>query len=414
MTEEPRDDDRRRICAIVPSFNARETLPEVLHGIDGAVETIIVVDDGSSDATPTFLREWSAEGGAASARDQVRASRRVALLRPANGGKAAALRDGFEHAIGIGFELALTIDADGQHDPIDARRMVARAIDALVNGGPGAPPRLLCGARDPATPGYPRRNLTGRRLNDLAIRAQTGVPVDDSPCGLRVYPLIVVSRVRCLSGRFAWEEEFITRAIWMGAEYESQSIRCIYHHGAARRSHYRFRRDWPEGFAINLWLLALASLPPAPTRAAMVRLGGQVAEAWSLRRGRDQLLGDSPARLHGGAAMALGALGAIGIAGEVSAGSVGSGLGPGSTVAALIAAWLVIRWHGSLWLAGVGAAVGIGAGALAGAIAQALSDRTLQGELAAGRSWVFAGAALAAALLLLGVTWTAALRRKSR
>jgi len=374
-----------RCCAIVPTFQAIETLPEVLRHLDGAVECIIVVDDGSTDGTRDALDAWCAgtahesRGGAA----------RLAILRSHNGGKAAALRDGFAKASELGFDRALTIDADGQHDPADARRMLARAATGLI-----------CGVRDPRTPGYPRRNLTGRRLNDLAIRAQTGVRVEDSPCGLRVYPLSIVAQVRCISGRFAWEEEFITRAIWAGARYEPHPIRCIYHEGPLRRSHYRFLRDWPEGIAVNLWLTALAALPPLPNARAIARFARQIEGALAPARAMDQLAGDSPSRLHGGAAMAFGALGSIGAADLISGGGLllqASEMRAGGESAAwsawhgawpaLLAAWLMIRLHGSIWLALAG-----------GAVALALIRVDVP--------------TVVAAALLLAVTWTLALRRR--
>ncbi len=325
----------------MPAYQARETLPRILEAIEGSADAVIVVDDGSTDGSAEFLRAWASAAGAAAS-----GARRV-ILRPRNGGKAAALRDGFDVAIARGFDLALTVDADGQHDPADAAAMARRARSR------GRADILLCGARDPSTPGYPRRNLSGRRLNDLAIRAQTGVRVVDSPCGLRVYPLETVRLVRCLSGRFAWEEEFLTRAIWAGAIYESMPIRCIYEVGGARRSHYRFRRDWPEGVAINLWLCMLALRPPWPTRRSLERFAWQIGAALSPRRMMDQLRGDAPSRLHGAASAAIGAalLGAWGMPGVSSR---------AAWIASAVAAWTMIRLHGSMGLAvggGVAAAL---------------------------------------------------------
>jgi len=366
----------------VPAYQALASLPAVLGRIERAVDAVIVVDDGSTDGSVEFLRSWSeADAPVASGKSDHAGSRmergahdaraertRIAILRERNGGKAAALRDGFDAALARGFELAVTVDADGQHDPEDARRLASMARE-LAAGEHGAASVLLCGVRDAGTPGYPLRNLAGRRLNDLAIRAQTGVSVEDSPCGLRVYPLSIVRRVRCLSGRFAWEEEFITRAIWAGASYRAAPIRCIYETGPERRSHYRFRRDWPEGIAINLWLCARALFPPAPTRRSLGRFAWQVGAGLSPGRAIDQLLGDSPSRLHGAATMAIGAasFGRLGVAewselavGTVAASGTGGYGARGAWIAVAIGAWIVLRLHGSLPLAlaaGAGAAL---------------------------------------------------------
>lgn len=322
----------------------------MLEGIESSVDAIIVVDDGSSDGSAEFLHAWrgAPHGVGAFGAGRIGASAstverpREVITRSANGGKAAALADGFAAALARGFDLALTIDADGQHDPADAASLatVARAM-------PIESETLLCGVRDPSTPGYPRRNLTGRRLNDLAIRAQTGVQVDDSPCGLRVYPLALVRRVRCLSGRFSWEEEFLTRAIWAGATYRTHAIRCIYAAAGEHRSHYRARRDYPEGIAVNLWLCALALRPPAPTMRGIRRLGRQIGSLASPRRAIAQITGDSPSRLHGAAAMAIGA---------ATLGAVGSGaVSRSEWLTAAIGVWVLLRLHGSLPVALIGA-----------------------------------------------------------
>lgn len=396
-----------KLCAIVPAFQARDTLPAVLEGVARWCIPIIVVDDGSNDGTAVWLDQWRMETGSVNAR--------ILIKRAVNGGKAAALRDGLSHSSALGFDAAITIDADGQHDPLDGARLIeryqAREGEAIV-----------CGERDPGAPGYPLRNLTGRRLNDLAIRAQTGVAVSDCPCGLRVYPLRVYERVRCVSGRFAWEEEFLTRALWHGCGYERVPIRCIYAPHGHHRSHYRFRRDWPEGIAVNLWLIALALRPPSPTRAALIRCVRQVASALSLRRARDQLVGESPARLHGAASMAIGAIafgataaGAIEFAAQVLDGA-NHGASAGETgfswrwIATALGAWTLVRLHGSLLLAiGVGVLAGM-AEVIAARVMHRVSTPARVGELTPGLS---AAVIVVVALLLLVVPSVMALRRRA-
>jgi len=425
-----------RLCAIVPTFDAVETLPAVLAGVEWWGMPIIVVDDGSRDLTHDWLERWSDSRAGNSGGERAR----IVVTRSENGGKAAALRDGFARAIELGFDAAVTIDADGQHDPADAPRLIAKYTEHLRTHGV---PAIVCGERNAATPGYPLRNLAGRRLNDLAIRAQTGVRVSDCPCGLRVYPLDAVRRVRCASGRFAWEEEFLTRAIWAGFGYERVPIRCIYgvdaESGAAaanapdgsrarealaarsgaptanaaatahrrHRSHYRFRRDWPEGIVVNLWLVVIALLPPAPTRRSLARLGRQVLGALSPARAFEHLVGDSPARLHGAAAMAIGAVG-FGILSGTLGAVTSWPTWPVSTwlpwLPPLLAAWIVVRLHGSLLLA-------LGAGAIAWVLAAAAGSMSVSNDSGAGAN-LFA-VPFFVALVLLIVPSVIALRRRA-
>jgi len=79
----------------------RETLPGV---------TVLVVDDGSSDATSTLAREAGA----------------VVVTVPFNLGVGGAMRVGFRYALEHGYQAVVQIDADGQHDP--------RTVQALLDG----------------------------------------------------------------------------------------------------------------------------------------------------------------------------------------------------------------------------------------------------------------------------------------
>lgn len=404
----------------MPAYQAIRTLPSLLEGVERWGVPIIVIDDGSTDGTLAFLEQWSS-GSLSRASDDERSSlvpqpptARHVIRRAENGGKAAALRDGFARALELGFDAAVTIDSDGQHDPDNGARLLERFVEL---GGRA----IVCGERSAATPEYPLRNLAGRRLNDLAIRAQTGVPVSDCPCGLRVYPLQAVKAVRCMSGRFAWEEEFLTRAIWAGFVYERVAIRCIYQRApdGTRSSHYRFMRDWPEGIGINLWLTGAALCPPVPSKHALRRLAAQMMGAMSLRRAWEQLAGDAPARLHGAASMAVGALSALGAVGlhveattrgAIDASSKGSLMAAPELAAgaALVAAWIVVRLHGAMALALIGFGIAVAAGAAA--------RRVFAPLMGAESDLAGAGVALAAvvctALLLLLAPSIRVLRRR--
>jgi hypothetical protein len=64
---------------------------------------------------------------------------------------------------------------------------------------------------------------------------------------MRLYPLAMTRTLRCISGRYAWEEEAIIRLVWAGASVQQVEIPVIYRDAAVAPSHYQFRRDWTEG-----------------------------------------------------------------------------------------------------------------------------------------------------------------------
>lgn len=260
------------IAVLVPTYNNRSTLDAVLRGAAAHGLPVVVIDDAGTDDSESVLAELEAEGVL---------HRRLRL--PRNLGKAGALRAGFELCRQDGFTHAITCDSDAQHDT-DLIPVFAEA----TRTDPGS---YLLGCRFPLHPDQPRRNLLGRILSNVAIRAHSGVTIGDAACGFRCWPLELPATVRGLSGRYAWEEEMITRAAWAGWPITSIDVPAIYHPPSTRVSHYRFRRDWSEGIGIYLLLLLEAILPRFP-RA----LDGRRPFRDGLLRRFDRLLSPGPLR----------------------------------------------------------------------------------------------------------------------
>ncbi len=112
------------LLVIVPAWNEQESLPSVLDELAAAVPdaAVLVVNDGSTDDTAAV----------------VRASGRAMLLDlPLNLGVGGAMRAGYRFALRHGYERAVQVDADGQHDPTDIARVVA-LLDEGANVAIGA------------------------------------------------------------------------------------------------------------------------------------------------------------------------------------------------------------------------------------------------------------------------------------
>lgn len=305
------------IAILVPVYDNASTIESVLRGCGASGLPVWVVNDGSTDGSDAIARRLVEEGVV-----------REVIDCPRNLGKAGALRVGFDHLHALGVRTAISVDADGQHDPAVIPETVA-----IVEGHPDA---LIVGCRWPLHPDQPRKNLIGRCFSNLAIRAHCGVAVGDAPCGYRAWPLADSVTVRGVSGRYAWEQEMITRLAWRGVPVLPIDIPAIYHPRETRISHYRFGRDWPEGIAIYAWLL-LVSLVPLPR-------GGSRGVGRSFTRRFDRLL--SPGPLRGrrpetwtNRLLTLAALLAGGIAGVLL---------PASPWTLAAAGWIGWRWHAGL------------------------------------------------------------------
>jgi glycosyltransferase involved in cell wall biosynthesis len=145
------------VSVVVPAFNEAEGIGAVVSDLAaaGPWHEIIVVDDGSQDATA----ERAAEAGASVVR------------HPYNKGNGAAVKSGIRRASG---EFVLIIDGDGQHRPEDARRLVARLGEY----------DLVIGARASATQATAARKLGNAALNGLASYL-TGREIPDLTSGFR-------------------------------------------------------------------------------------------------------------------------------------------------------------------------------------------------------------------------------------
>ena len=306
-----------RIAVLIPTYDNRETLESVLRAAAGHGLPLVVVDDASTDGCDAIIAGLEREG-------VVDRSFRV----PRNLGKAGALRAGFELMRRTGFTHAITCDSDAQHD--------TDLIPVFAEATRRAPDAYLLGCRFPLHPDQPRRNLLGRTSSNVAIRAHCGLAIGDAPCGFRSWPLELAAAIRGLSGRYAWEEEMITRAAWAGWPVRSIDVPEIYHPRDTRVSHYRFRRDWSEGIGIYLLLLGEALLPRIhrgatgrhPFRSSFLRRFDRLLSPGPLRGRRPEAATNRWFQL---VAILLAILVAI--------------LAPASSATLAVVAWVGWRWH---------------------------------------------------------------------
>jgi len=272
------------LCVIVPTYNHGPTVSQVLDAIAALALPLVVVNDGSTDDTANLLETWMTQHPHAPA---------ILRTHAANKGKAAALRTGFDAAAQAGFTHAATIDADGQLEPSD--------IPSLFEVAKDNPDALILGQRPTDMAQCPTRCLVGRSFASLGVLAQCGLHLDDTQCGLRIYPLKLVQRVACRAGRFSFEAEMIVRAAWAGFGVVPAPVRCVYFEGARRVSHYRPWSDSLRQCGMHFRLLTIAMLawphprltdaPPSKARGLLPRLANWLSPARCVRETRADLLG---------------------------------------------------------------------------------------------------------------------------
>ena len=225
-----------RFCAVIPTYNNAGTLLDVVVRTHRQLPDIIVVNDGSTDATAACL---------ASSPVPVTV---VALAR--NRGKGYALREGFRKARACGFTHAVTIDADGQHYPED--------IPALVAASRRNPAALIVGSRPFDHENMPRGNTFANRFSNFWFRLQTGIDLPATQPGLRIYPLSGIRGERWLTARYEAELELLVASAWAGVPLCPVTVRVSYPED--RVTHFRPVMDFVRISLLNTVLCLLAAV----------------------------------------------------------------------------------------------------------------------------------------------------------
>lgn len=231
-----------RICVVIPVYNHGLTVQSVARGAKASFP-VIVVDDGSTDATPRVL---AGEQGL------------TLVTLPSNQGKGAALRAGFARARQQGFTHAITIDADGQHRTgslADFAAACARQPEAFV-----------IGVRDLRKAGAPWPRRASNELSTFWFQFETGVRLADTQCGYRAYPLAPLAPLRVTSGRYAYELEILVKAAWAGVPLVAQAVEADYAAPTSRLSHFRPWRDMLAISRLHAKCSMQAFLAPAALR----------------------------------------------------------------------------------------------------------------------------------------------------
>ncbi len=218
-----------KIAVVIPAYNAASTIGELISGISKIIspENVFVVDDGSDDQTEFIARGLG-----------------VWVLRHVvKRGKGAALRDGVMKALGLNYELILTMDSDLQHDPAEIPKFIAAAahLDIVV------------GKRNISTDTMPFHRVISNTLTTSMISSRTGAAIEDSQCGYRLYRARVLRAVDSRCRHFDYESDMLLKATIEGYRIGFVPIKTIYNESKSSIrviDIFRFIKVYLKSFAI--------------------------------------------------------------------------------------------------------------------------------------------------------------------
>ncbi len=225
-------------CVLIPTYNNHATLERVLQGVMIYTSNILVVNDGSTDGTAQILENYS----------------HLHIINlPLNKGKGNALKTGFKAAAHLGYEYAISMDSDGQHFPDD----LPIFIKAIANKEPHHPELLIIGSRKMDDPSVPDKSSFGNRCSSFWYWVETGIKLQDTQCGYRLYPLNAVNSLNLYTTRFELEIEVIVKAAWAGVNVINLPVKVLYD-PAERVTHFKPFQDVARITLLNIWFVGVA------------------------------------------------------------------------------------------------------------------------------------------------------------
>jgi glycosyltransferase involved in cell wall biosynthesis len=199
-----------RIHAIIPAFNEAHTIGTVVSRLRAHVDRVIVVDDGSSDATGRAAREAGAE----------------VVTHPRNLGKGSAVRSGLAAALTPECTHVLFFDADLQHLPEEVPVMIEAAEQSGAD--------LVIGARRFDKQAMPRSRYYANRLGSRVLSWLIGAPVDDTQSGFRLFRASALRTMTLDARGYEVETEMLVKLRRQDGSVTSVPVTAVYASGASK------------------------------------------------------------------------------------------------------------------------------------------------------------------------------------
>jgi glycosyltransferase involved in cell wall biosynthesis len=173
-----------KVIVVIPAYNEERFIGSIVLKIRQFPVRVMVVDDGSTDATAAIARTAGAK---------------VHSLNP-NQGKGAALNFGFIKASKLKPDAIIVIDGDGQHLPEEIPQIVSPILKGEAD--------IIVGSRYLAnTSNTPAHRRIGHKFLNLATSVSSGVGVSDSQCGYRAFSRKAYEAIHFNSSGFSVESE---------------------------------------------------------------------------------------------------------------------------------------------------------------------------------------------------------------
>lgn len=196
------------VLLAIPVYNEAPSIDRVLGEVRRYVDRVLVIDDGSTDATPTRL-----------------AAHQVEVVRHAwNRGYGRSTQDIFRWALVDGFDWVITMDCDEQHEPAslpDFLQAIRAGTADVVSGSR----YLRQDARNDTAPSD-RRHINSELTAE--INARLGLHLTDAFCGFKAYRVAALSRLHLTVDGYDFPMQFWVQAVAQGLRIEELPVPRLY------------------------------------------------------------------------------------------------------------------------------------------------------------------------------------------
>ena len=212
MTHDQHAQNMPRFLTALPVYNEVQHVTEVLDEVAKYAGDVLVVDDGSTDGTRELLAK----------RDDIHV-----ILHEENRGYGAALHTAFEYAIVKRYDMIVTIDCDGQHEP---QRISQIAYDCAETS-------ILSGSRyldlnqstDPlSTAHVPSDRMRINKIITAEINELLGLEITDAFCGFKAYCTKALAKLNLTETGYAMPLELWVQAAKHGLKIREMPVPLIY------------------------------------------------------------------------------------------------------------------------------------------------------------------------------------------
>lgn len=196
-----------RFLTALPVYNEASHVDAVLDEVTQFAGDVLVVDDGSTDGTADRLAD----------RDDV-----FVVRHAKNRGYGAALQTAFEYAVRLKYDVLVTIDCDGQHEPQRIQLLVDATRDADIVSGSRYLESSDARSQAPAE----RRQIN--QMITREINERLGLSLTDAFCGFKAYRVCALSKLQITDPGYAMPLELWVQAAYLGLKIVEVPVPLIY------------------------------------------------------------------------------------------------------------------------------------------------------------------------------------------